>query len=389
MKILGLDVCKSSVVLCCLDTANNDLSEPRQLYYDLEFHKCYADAAGLAKVLSFNPDVAILEPTGVNYSKIWVSKLSERGISVILVGHKQLRNFRESLDLPDKDDEADSLALALYWHHYQNSDRRFVRRRDPIVAQMRDLSLRLQHLNRLQSPAINRARQDLAWQFPERAFTRLEAPLFWGWLAGRLQSTRYDRELQESIGSGIEQELRNNAALICDLQAREAELELQLRERLQDPRFAPYRKVFAEFGFGAKIEALLLSQIYPIENYLLDGRPEIKVRKGRNSGKPTAKHLSLRRFKKALGVAPIREESGDKKATKKGGSQLCRTALWQWIFVRIEPKAHYPQTPTGIYIKRLYDNYRQQCPTKLARSKTAAKVVELLFKRLADLPKNV
>lgn len=389
MRIIGLDVCKSSVVLCCLDTENNDLSEPRQLYYDLEFHKCFADAAGLAKVLSFNPDVAILEPTGINYSKIWVSKLSEHGVNVVSVGHKQLRSFRESLDLPDKDDEADSLALALYWHQYQNSDRRFVRQRDPVIAKMRELSLRLQHLNRLQSPAVNRARQDLAWQFPECAFVGLDAPLFWGWLAGYKKSARYDNRLAESIGSGIEDELRNNAALICDIQERELKLEFQIRELLHDPRFAEYRQVFAQFGFGERVEALLLTQIYPIENYLLDGRPEIKVRRGRNSGKPTAKHLSLRRFKKALGVAPIREESGDKKATKKGGSQLARTALWQWIFTRVEPRNRYPKTPTGVYIKQLYDGYRQSNPTKLARSKTAAKAVELLFRKLVEIEKNV
>lgn len=383
MRIIGLDVCKNNVVLCCLDSENFE-AEPRQLYYDLDFQKCYADAAGLAKVLSFNPDIAILEPTGVNYSKIWVSKLSERGVQVVLVGHKQLRSFRESLDLPDKDDEADALALALYWVRYGGSDRRFARCRDPIVAKMREISLRLQHLNRLQSPAVNRAKQDLAWQFPERATTRLDAHLFWGWLAGRRSSARYDRELDQSIGIGIEPELRNNAALICDLQERKLTLELQLRELLKDPRFLEYRRAFADFGFGEKVEALILAQIYPIENYLLNGRPEIKVRRGRNSGKPTARHLSLRRFKKSLGVAPIREESGDKKATKKGGSQLTRTALWQWIFVRIEPRDRYPKTETGKHIKTIYDTYRANNPTKLARSKTAAKVVEILFRKLTQ-----
>ncbi|WP_242056545.1 MULTISPECIES: hypothetical protein [unclassified Nostoc] len=35
-----------------------------------------------------------------------------------------------------------------------------------------------------------------------------------------------------------------------------------------------------------------------------DGKPEISIRPGRNSKKPTKRHLSLRRFQKALGVAP-------------------------------------------------------------------------------------
>jgi hypothetical protein len=70
------------------------------------------------------------------------------------------------------------------------------------------------------------------------------------------------------------------------------------------PQFTRYRKVFARFGFGQRIEALLLSQIYPLQNYLANGEPEIKICNGRRSGKPTKRYLSLRRFMKALGCAP-------------------------------------------------------------------------------------
>ena len=107
-----------------------------------------------------------------------------------------------------------------------------------------------------------------------------------------------------------------------------------------ESRFLPYRKVFARFGFGRRVEALLLSQIYPFENYLApDGKPDVKIRNGRKSGKPTKRHLSLRRFMKALGYAPSQESSGDLQKSKViGGSDLCRKALWQWIFTRIEPR---------------------------------------------------
>lgn len=61
--------------------------------------------------------------------------------------------------------------------------------------------------------------------------------------------------------------------------------------------------------------------------------------KGRNSGKPTTRYLSLRRFQKALGLAPTNESSGDKNKIKiVGGSDLCRIAFWQWVFTRIEVK---------------------------------------------------
>jgi hypothetical protein len=55
--------------------------------------------------------------------------------------------------------------------------------------------LRLAHLNRVQSPIINRARQDLAWQFPEVALALAvrygeNLPLLWGWLAGERPSKK-------------------------------------------------------------------------------------------------------------------------------------------------------------------------------------------------------
>ncbi|MEG4634749.1 hypothetical protein QUB56_35280 [Microcoleus sp. AR_TQ3_B6] len=102
--------------------------------------------------------------------------------------------------------------------------------RSPPIVEIRGLVLRLSHLNRVQSPIINRARQDLAWQFPEAT-------------------------LVPSVRSG---------------------------EKV--PQFLPYRQVFARFGFGRRVEALLLSQIYPFENYLAaDGKPDVKIRNGRLS----------------------------------------------------------------------------------------------------------
>ncbi len=70
---------------------------------------------------------------------------------------------------------------------------------------------------------------------------------------------------------------------------------------------------------------MLLSQIYPLENY-----------------------LSRRRFEKALGIAPTEDSSGDKKGKQIiGGSDLCRIALWQWIFTRLEIQRNRPKTAKG------------------------------------------
>ena len=117
MKVIGLDVCKDSVVACMLEHGRP--TEPRQLYYDLDFPRYAATAAGIKALLAKSPDVAVLEPTGVNYTKLWASHLAKNGVKVVLVGHRQLRSYRENLNLPDKDDQADALALACYYleHH--------------------------------------------------------------------------------------------------------------------------------------------------------------------------------------------------------------------------------------------------------------------------------
>jgi hypothetical protein len=182
-------------------------------------------------------------------------------------------------------------------------------RSQPIV-EIRHKVLQLVHLNRVQSPIINRARQDLAWQFPEAALVRSvrsgeKVPLFWGWLCRQRPSVRYDLMLEQSIGLGIDEGVRLHAARICDIQREEMTVEFQLSKLVSESQFLPYRKVFARFGFGRRVEALLLSQIYPFENYLAaDGKPDVKIRNGRLSDKPTKRYLSQRRFCKALGCAP-------------------------------------------------------------------------------------
>ncbi|MEB3338975.1 MAG: transposase [Leptolyngbyaceae bacterium] len=382
MRILGLDVCKDSVVVCTLDDVRPD--EPRQFYYEHNFLKLYADTTGLKALLDLKPDVAALEPTGVNYSKLWVSKLSENGVKIALVGHKQLRAYRQNLDLPDKDDQADSLALACYYLEHQNSPRRFVRIRDSVVAEMRDTVLRLHHCARVQSPLINRIRQDLAWQFPEAAKIGLNASLFWGWLAMERKSAKYDRLYSESVGLGLGTDTVEAAKLLAALQRRERSLEVEMRSHLGDVRFLPYRKVFAEFGFGERVEALILSQIYPLENYLVDGKPEVRILRNPATGKSTKRYLSLRKFQKALGAAPTREESGDRKMTKKAGSQLCRTALWQWVFTRLEVKRSRPKNELGKYLGDLLDREKSHKPVKLARGRIAARATAILFKKLVQ-----
>ena len=388
-RILGLDVSKSSVSVCLLESKPNN---PRQFYYECPFKNFKANSEGIKALLALKPDIAVMEPTGVNYSRLWGTHLARTGIEVYLVGHKDLRSYREHhLNLPDKDDDADALALACYYFDYCSDPRRFVQIRDLATTRIRELVLRLAHLNRVQSPIINRLRQDLAWQFPELAHIKSRraingnVPLLWGWLCGERKSKKYDALCDRSIGLGISQTVKHHARRICDLQKEEHSIEMELQQLLIDPKFTAYRKVFKSFGFGLRLESIILSQIYPISAYFgADGKPEVRIRKGRKSGKPTKRYLSLRRFQKSLGLAPSLEASGDKSKIKiVGGSDLCRIAFWQWVFTRIEVKRCRLDNEIGETLGSQLDLEKAAGRSvRLVRSRISAKAAKLLFREL-------
>lgn len=380
MIVIGLDVCKLSVAACVLHEKS---TEPRQLYFDIDFLKLEANSIGIKALLALKPDVAVMEPTGVNYSKLWGTILARAGVKVVLVGHTQLRSYRANhLGLPDKDDDADALALACYYWDYHDSPNRFVQIRDFPIVKIRELALRLAHLARVQNPIINRARQDLAWQFPEIADSR--SKLMWGWLCGKTKSKRLEDKYKLTAGLGLTDTVRLHAERLYLLHAEEAEITDALLTLLNDSQFEKYRTVFKQFGFGDRVQAILLSQIYPLENYLENGKPIVKIRKGRKSGKPTKRYLSLRRFTKALGMAPTENSSGDKNSKGVvGGSDLCRKALWQWVFTRVEPFKSRGQNPILKELGAALDEFKVNGkPIKLARMQIAAKAVRMLFKQL-------
>ncbi len=395
MKILGIDISKASISAVLL---LHNPPEPRQFYYDADFHQFPATAQGIKNLLDLigndhrENTIAIAEPTGINYLQLWATHLARAGIEIRLVDHKTLKDYRQShLQLPDKDDDADALALACYGWQYLDNPRKFIQIRDRKIVRIRELVLRLAHLNRIQSPIINRLRQDLAWQFPEAAQINSKRgaaglpPLLFGWIAKSRKSARYDNLYARSCGLGLTDSARFHAARICDLQIEEMVIEKELSCLIENPEFLMYRKVFNKFGMGLRVQSLLLSQIYPIEDYLNpDGEPNVKVRKGRKSGKLTKRNLSIRTFQKVLGVAPTENSSGDMKGKRiTGGSDLCRKAIWQWIFCQIELKKNYPSTAPQMILKSFIEAEKStKMPIKLIRSRIAARAVRLLFKEL-------
>lgn len=388
-RILGLDVSKSSVSCCLIQEIPVDIKE---FYYSYSFVSLNADKNGINILLAFKADIAILEPTGMNYSRIWQYHLIAAGVEVRFVDHAKLRYYRERhLELPNKDDDADALALAIYGIEHLNNPLKFIAIRTQEISELRGLVLRLQHLNRIKNAIVNRVRQDLAWQFPEIALVRSESktqspPLLWGWLAGERESVKYSNLLKKSVGLGITDSVILHSQRLCSLHREEFGIEQNIKKVLTHPRYALYIETFNRFSFGLRIQSLILTQIFPLSRYLENNQPIVKVRKGRISGKNTTRHLSERRFLKSLGLAPTQEYSGDSKRSKvKGGSALSKKMLWLWVFSCVEPKARRNSPITqklGEYLDKLKVGGK---PVQLARSKTAALGAKLLFRELVNV----
>ncbi|BBD60616.1 hypothetical protein NIES2109_34150 [Nostoc sp. HK-01] len=356
MRILGLDVCKNSVVAWLLDT--NSVPKNFREYFrknkrprDNDPLTFKAEISGINGLLELKPDAIILEPTGIHYSWIWAHICSIEGIEVRWVGHAEVKHFRIENKLPDKNDQADAAALALYsFTHWQNEEF-FLHFNAGNVARLREAWLQLQSINRIQSAPINRVRQQLAKEFPEAALSNSRpaddgmVPL-WAWLAGREREMKrktgyYDRLYAKSIapkyGVDISDFSRTLANLICDLRDWENKIADEILELLNEPEFMPYRKVMTRFAIGDRQQALFISQIYPI-----------------------TKFESLGRFKRRLGMAKDEESSGDREAYKTGGSKLCRVQLYLWVLNRIAPEHARPKNDIGQKLGEFYDDRKNQ-----------------------------
>ncbi|MGD1918783.1 MAG: hypothetical protein ACFCAD_07755 [Pleurocapsa sp.] len=112
------------------------------------------------------------------------------------VGHQQAVSYRRQNNLPDKNDLADAMAIACYAHIYYDKPSYFIEFDPDVLARMRELFLQYKSLARFQNPFINRARQQLAREFPEAinvTSNRLRdgRRALWCFIAGR------DRQLKK------------------------------------------------------------------------------------------------------------------------------------------------------------------------------------------------
>ncbi|MGK7942710.1 MAG: hypothetical protein AB4062_21640 [Crocosphaera sp.] len=147
-------------------------------------------------------------------------------------------------------------------------------------------------------------------------------------MAGESESKKYDKEYSQTVGLGLNNDVKLHAKRLCNLQREEIEIEKEHKKLISKDEFFMYRKIFTSFGFGFRHQGILISQIYPFENFLGDdGQPIVVFKRSTKNSKKTdiKRCLSRRRFEKILGVDPTKNSSGRQKSKKIiGGSSLCR-----------------------------------------------------------------
>ncbi|NES66802.1 MAG: transposase, partial [Okeania sp. SIO2D1] len=292
-------------------------------------------------------DCLVLEPTGIHYAKVWATVAKYVGVEVRWVGHQESVFTRRSERLPNKNDQADALALAAYvWNHWEQPEY-FLDFQPGIIAEIRNLYYQINSLLRIKNPLINRLRQQLAEEFPEAATASMETskrdglqPLF-AWLANYQRKTLKKNSLWKNkhkqscllkYGVKISQFTKDFSYLTCRINELEFQYRSRLSQLINSEIFKNYNLVFDEFNFNYRLRAIILIQIYPLTRF-----------------------SSIKSFKRRLGMGKEQHQSGDMQYFRNSGSSEARSQLLLWCRQRIVNPKFRPTTPIGKELGNKYD----------------------------------
>ena len=353
MNIIGLDVGRNNVTACLLtEYPDQPLKHFQNIKKDII--KCQADSIGVQKLLDLKPDAVVMEPTGIWYSNFWKHLADFHKIPIYWIGHGDLANQRGAYGFKNKTDPEDAFCLALTYFDDRFVDvhgkKRYLEFSTGKVSLVRDWFFECEQLDKLLNSLINQCRQRLTTEFPEIAqrqsnvSEKLGYSPIWGYVAGIYEysniKTLHKKSAARAIGIEISEYTKQHAKKICELQKQLDDKERDLALLMQSDEFVPYLKVFKQFGFGLRNQALLLCQCYPFDRFLLDGKPWVDYEEGINKqGIPTSqkRHRSLRSFQLFLGLGYTEKQSGDKRVKALGGSEVTRASLYAWTLTSVLP----------------------------------------------------
>jgi uncharacterized protein involved in tolerance to divalent cations len=359
-KVLGIDIGAKFVVAFSLSELPVGISYPdfykrnakisiSKIRMDNSKEGTSVDLNDAIELLTeIKPDVIVMEPTGVWYSRLW-SKLAEHlGIEVKWIGHADLSHLRGAYGFKDKDDRTDAFCLAVaYFDPIFNAGNKWLHWRAGVVAAVNDRLLEIKSLESTTKILVQQLRQRLKYEFPEiadrniRSLGTKDGYVAWvGYLAGIHPYKRIQNERSKSIATALSIDISpytiDHAGAIVQNQIREQKLRADLAQSLLDPAFDKYRETFELFGFGSIMQATMLSNIYPLEKFLIDRKPHID-RYEDDEGKHK-KNMSLAGFQLSLGMGKRLIESGGSSALVYSGSSFARKMLYCWITTNVLPE---------------------------------------------------
>jgi hypothetical protein len=379
VRILGADVGKTSVVVCCLEIAPDSLKTYLRSHQS-SFQKI--ESTDVDTLLAMPWDALVMEPTGIHYSRIWEHHAKLAGRTVLWVSHSAIANHRKANQLPGKNDFADALTLA-HWGltHYGKPE--FFLQFDDLATQLRSIFLDMRKCDRNKHGSVAQLRQRLAHEYPEvaetsqtREWLKPTPGSMWRFLAGEETQNRYHTD--RSIGTGITPFSQKLAQDICYWERVKYDLEVQAQALLTRPELDRYHVALDTFAVGERFKIGFLGRVYPIEQYLKDGKPIIERVIGTNSGNLTKRRRSLAAYKLDLGLGQVEASSGGIVSWKAGGPAYSRALFFMEVENLIVKLKRNPQGLHDLYL-RLKE---AKMPYKKRVMKVAIRLAEEIFKKL-------
>jgi hypothetical protein len=357
MKILGIDVSRNwaiVVLLCEFTTVSSlqyskSIKEPLRGYVRIKgnvqlneiAYKLECNAEAIEIIKSLEVDAIILEPTGYWYASFWVNCAKKLGLDIYWISHQQTKiNRQHYFKTKNKDDYLDALTIALTYFDKSGLDDLG---NPPILNNYDHDSIDLlrrtfherEQIDKNKNSLINQLRQRLCCEHPEiaqRDFDYIGVNGFNPTL-GHIAGLRNNPRIKATSGTEISEYSRLLANDIVMYATRISIKEAELSEILELEQFKDYCQVFNQFLFGTVTQSLLLLHCYPIERFLVNGKPYFR---GDHD-------ISLRKFQAYLGLGYSYQISGDTSAKqdkiKKSwkGSDLMRSHLYAHALVTICP----------------------------------------------------
>jgi hypothetical protein len=352
MNLLGFDVGSEYGTAFFMDDRPSDLKGliHSESFTPFQIHYCTED---LEKLLSLGVDCIILEPSG-GYERVLLNWLERYEIPYRLANLKRIKAYRENVGIA-KTDGTDAMILAAYGHDQWDDRSAWVK---PIeLKDLREKLFQRRSLTGMRRALIPKLRQWLHTEFPEakdfvarREWKDPPCGLML-WLAG-IEGKRYfalwQKKHDRSCGKGVTLFTRNLGKQILEIEYQLEAIEIEISCYLTQDQFKPYHQAFDQFGFSQLVRAWWLCRIYPFEQFLDEqGKPIAFQRLSRINQKPVTVHVSLGRFKCALGAGTIPNTSGirgevkTKYRKRKGkskreteyfvtGDRFCRESFFTW-----------------------------------------------------------